>query len=151
MPNQIPRTTTRPSPAYEDAGLFKNEVCEVVVWLIPVLNKTRRGDVQVTGYVDNELEVPVLFAGRRLVQAKRLFDRMSGLRTEVMQAALREDRPPPDIDRIRLPVWINGAWRARLIEDEDGCVTRRYHLVAAQWRFEADGGKVVEQGMEPVR
>ena len=151
MAEFVKRTTAPVSPAYEDAGLFKNEICEVVVWLVPIVHTTRRGDVQATGFIDDTLEVPVLFAGRRVAQARQLLDRLSALKTEVMQDALRKDKPPPFIESIRLPVWISGAWRARFMKEPDGCVTRSYHMVAAKWRFEVDGGKVVEQGTEPKK
>lgn len=144
-----PRTSV--TPQYEDAGLFKNEVCQVDVHLAPIMQRTARGDVSITGFVTGGLQISVLFAGRRMVDVDALVKHLNTVRTERLRGAVRVGSKPPDIEAIRLPVQVEGAWRPRFTADESGFETRSYHLVAARWTFLGPQGRVMRGGVAPVR
>jgi len=47
------------TPEYEDAGLFKHGVCQVQVELVPVVEQNSRGDINIKGFVKDDLEISV--------------------------------------------------------------------------------------------
>ncbi len=130
------------TPLIEDTGLFKREVRDVVVELIPVTNRSSRGDLIVQGIVRPEAEIEVVFAGRRLNEAVALVERMKVLRAQAVRTATNGQEAMANIRRMRLPVQVRGAWRLRFERDDSGWEVKSYQLLAAQWAFtDLDGYK----------
>ena len=127
------------SPRYEDAGLFRNGLSALDLWLIPVVLRTRRGDLLVSGFAVGELEISILFAGRRVAEAAPLVAHLEQVRARQLRSAMQANRPPPALEDIRCPVWVEGAWRPRVVTREDGWAERSFHLIAARWRIGAAG------------
>ena len=75
---------TRRSPSSvteqeEDAGLFKSDLCQIMIELIPQTRRNGRGDVIIRGFADRKHEIDVVFAGRRAKQASALEDQLKAL------------------------------------------------------------------------
>ena len=138
------------TPEYEDAGLFKNELCQVIVELVPQMSRTGRGDLRVRGFVNGTLEIEVLFAGRRASELNPLESRLRCQLAKTRRSAASANQPTPAIDTIRYPVRIEGAWRPKFRRDPAGWETRSYHLVAARWAMVDVNGDSVSFGMPPA-
>lgn len=139
------------SPAYEDSGLFKTDPCQIVVELIPQMRRNDRGDLIVRGFVDRKNEVDVFFAGRRTKEAGQLD---MALRYELKFAratAAAAGQKTPPIERIRMAVRIEGAWRRRTQRDDNGWESSTFHFVAARWSFIDPHGNTVSFGEPPLR
>lgn len=137
------------SPAYEDNGLFKAPVRKVTVALVPQIARNNRQDVVVRGFVEPNIEVSVIFAGRRAkmvapleAQLRRRLFRAKASVTQWDQAAL---------DSATLLVSIEGSWRPRFERDPAGWETRSYHLMAARWALIDAAGMTQMGGEGPVR
>ena len=130
------RPTALVSPRYEDAGLFKSDICNVEVDLTPVTRRNSRSDLIVTGYAGGRHKVPIVFAGRRMPEAQPLLALLS---------RLRGGGPGQ-----RLKVQIEGAWRRVVKEDGGGFAQRRYELIAACWSVPTPGGRVERYGLRPA-
>lgn len=137
------------TPQYEDAGLFKTQICTVRLDLVPVINFNRRGDIIIRCFVKANLRAEVLFAGRRVRETKPLVQELNDLKTRAYKAAVQRQLPVPDLDGIRLQAEIEGAWRRRLFQDKDGWEKRAYQLVAARCIFHLSNGSVMAIGMPP--
>ena len=59
------KTSVEITPVYEDAGLFKTAICDLMLELIPQVRRNDREDLIVRGFVDRKTEIDVFFAGRR--------------------------------------------------------------------------------------
>ncbi|MBO9478920.1 hypothetical protein J7382_15335 [Shimia sp. R11_0] len=103
------------TPSYEDKGLFKKPPTELVVQLIPKFGKNTRRDVIIKGLVQGDVEVEVVFAGRRKKQAAELVALLRR-KWEVATYRLPKDVPPPDRKEIQLPTRVQGSWRTRMTE-----------------------------------
>lgn len=115
--------------------MFKRELRDVPVELIPVLNRNNRGDLLIKGIVKPDAEIEVLFAGRRLKDVGGLLQRIKVLRTEGLRTARDGHEAMLRIRRLRLPVRVRGNWRIRFETDETGWDFKCYQLLAAQWAF----------------
>lgn len=140
----------RTSPAAEDLGLFAGEVCVVPVGLVPVFHSNKRGDVIITGVLEGERDIPILFAGRRVARVRPLVAALKALRSDRMRAAMGARLPPPDVMTLRLPCRIEGVWRAQFQSDPTGWDRRTFHLVAARWSYVDGSGRTVEGGIAPA-
>lgn len=138
------------TPQYEDAGLFKNEICQVKVQIVPIFEQNMRKDLVVKGFVQGNLPVTLLFAGRRTKDAAPLVELLKARRTQVFQEATRRLQVPPKLDTMRLGILVEGAWRRHFEEDEYGWGTRSYHLIAARWAVADATGKTSFFGTSPV-
>lgn len=138
------------TPLIEDAGLFKREVREVPVELVPVFSRNNRGDLVVKGFVQPQTEVEVVFAGRRLREAASLVERMKQLRMQGARSALNGHEAMNQISRLRLPVRVRGTWRLRFEPDASGWEVKSYQLLAAQWGFTDLEGYTVLAGWPPA-
>ncbi|KIC11982.1 hypothetical protein RA19_05010 [Leisingera sp. ANG-M1] len=137
------------TPQYEDSGLFKREVRDVEVELVPVFSRNSRGDLVVKGIVKPEAEVEVVFAGRRTRDAAGLVERMKKLRTQGVRTALNGHEAMAQVRRLRLPVKVRGTWRLRFVADTSGWDLKTYQLLAAQWAFADLDGVTVCAGSPP--
>jgi len=144
------RPAVQTTPLTEDAGLFKREVRDVPVELVPVFNRNSRGDLLVTGIVNPGAEVEVVFAGRRLREAASLVERMKKLRAQAARVALNGHEAMMQIRQLRLPVQVRGTWRLRFQPDASGWEVKSYQLLAAQWAFTDLEGYTVLCGWPPV-
>ncbi len=132
-PNQI-------TPQSEDRGLFKKDVGQFRISLVPHFKRSSRGDLVVRGYLNDKQEVFVVFAGRRAKNALAVEKRLQTLLSHATQSAAKVGAQSPDINAIRLPVHVEGAWRSRFQRDVSGWDHRSYQLLASRWAFsDADG------------
>jgi len=136
------------TPKSEDRGLFKKELGQFWVALVPHIKHSSRGDLVIRGYLNGTSEVFVIFAGRRTKQALPIENRLKTMFSRASHAAARSKADPPHINRIRLPVHIEGAWRPRFQADESGWDQRSFQLLASRWAF-ADADGVTNLGGRP--
>lgn len=138
------------SPAYEDAGLFRTAICQLMLELIPQTRRNDRDDLIVRAFVDRKIEIDVFFAGRRTAEAGPLEAQLKALMQHARKKASDADRPPPDPGNIRLPVRVEGAWRRSLQRDDSGWETGTYHFVVARWSLLDKDGNTVSFGEAPA-
>ena len=144
------RPASEVTPEYEDSGLFKNKVGQISVELVPQMMRNGRNDLVVRGFVNRTIEIEVAFAGRRVKEVGPLEARLRALLPRAVKTAAATGGPDPDIDYIRLPVLIEGAWRPRFKRDQTGWETRSYYLFAARWSVLDDEGNTVSFGSPPI-
>jgi hypothetical protein len=137
------------TPAYEDNGLFKSPVHKVVVGLVPQAVRNNRQDLVVRGFVEPEIEVSVIFAGRRARQTAPLQAQLRRLLFHARAQARGWDQEA--LDRTRLPVRIEGAWRSRFSRDPEGWETRSHELLVARWALIDETGATQHYGEGPAR
>ncbi len=135
-------------PAYEDAGLFKNTVAPFSVELVPQTHRNTRQDLVVRGFL-NHREISVIFAGRRAKQVMPLEARLSSMILQARHYA-NGTKNALDLDHLRLPLWVEGAWRYSFLRDTSGWETRVYQLMVARWRLPDARGNFEYFGMAPV-
>ena len=135
------------TPDYEDAGLFKSELCENRFDLLPVVRRNGRADLIVTALMAGQHLVPVIFAGRRKRHASTVVTRLDGLRTAFPTAG------SADVFARKgavLPVEVQGAWRRLVTEDADGLLQRSYQFIAACWTLTLGDGRRMRFGLPPA-
>jgi len=138
------------TPEYEDAGLFKNEICQVQVSLVPVVSHNNRGDVIIAGFVKGDLEISVTFAGRRRIEVSPIVANLKALGMRVLHTATEQNLPVPDLRSIRFPVHVEGAWRPQFQADASGWDVRTFHLIASRWAVVDRHGKATKFGVPPL-
>jgi hypothetical protein len=140
---------TRPTtPQEEDGALFASPLGQCQVVLIPSFRTSRQHEQVIHGFLQGNSEVEVLFSGRRRPLAEPLISRLSHMWEQAEARASR--RAPADPHRVRLPVAVYGAWRARFTTDDDGWQTKRYQLIAAIWRMHDASGRPITRGSAPL-
>ncbi|AHC99729.1 hypothetical protein [Leisingera methylohalidivorans] len=144
------RKATQVTPQIEDAGLFKSEVRNVPVQLVPVVTGNNRGDLVVKGIVSPGSEIEVVFAGRRKREAAGLIEQMKKLRAQGVRSAMNGDEAMSYPRNLRLPVQVRGTWRLRFERDASGWEVKSYQLLAAQWAFAGAEGDTVLSGWPPA-
>jgi len=150
----MPQQRTHPrdlTPEYEDAGLFKNQICQLKVDLVPLVEQNSRGDIMITGFVKDGLEIAVTFAGRRRLEVSPVVANLKALGMRVLHAAAQNNLPKPNIRDIRFPLHVEGAWRPRFQTDVSGWDVRTYHLIAARWAVVDRSGKTTKFGAPPLK
>ena len=135
------------TPQYEDAGIFKNQIVQLTVQLVPIFGQNSRQDIMIKGYVDGNSAIDVVFPGRRKEHAKPLLTRLQ----HMLVAARKKPGAPVPIDDIRHPVRIEGAWRPRFKRDDHGWETRDHQLYAARWMVMNQDGQTVTFGAPPAK
>lgn len=136
------------TPKSEDLGLFKKDLGQFWVALVPHIKRSSRGDLVIRGYLNGTSEVFVIFAGRRTKQALPVESRLKAMFARAARAAAKSQSDPPQINKIRLPVHIEGAWRPRFQSDDSGWDQRSFQLLASRWAF-ADAEGVTNLGGRP--
>lgn len=144
------KPATEVTPEYEDSGLFKSKVGQISVELVPQMTRNDRMDLVVRGFANRTTEIEIAFAGRRAKETGPLEARISKLLAQAIQSAKAAGEKAPDIDRVRLPVLIEGAWRPRFKRDQEGWETRRYYLFVSRWSILDDDGKTMSFGAPPL-
>jgi hypothetical protein len=134
---------------YEDAGLFKTGICQVMIELIPLMHRNERGDLIVRGFIDRKTEIDIFFAGRRVFEVGPLVKHLRSMLETARQAATSAGEKQPKIENVRLPVRIEGAWRRSTQRDESGWETGTYQFVAARWSLLDVNGNTVSYGYPP--
>ncbi len=137
------------TPQYEDAGLFKNQICTVRLDLVPMISLNRRGDLIIRCFVTSNLRAEVVFAGRRVKVAMPLVRALNDLKTRAYKTAVQRQLPVPELDGIRLPAEISGAWRRLFMHDDEGWEKHAYQLIAAQCTTQLADGSTISVGMPP--
>lgn len=138
------------SAAYEDAGLFRTAICQIMLELIPQMRRNDREDLIVRGFVDRKIEIDVFFAGRRTAKAAPLENQLKALMQAARKTASETGRPQPEPQNVRLPVRAEGAWRRSLKRDDSGWETGSYHFVVARWSLLDKDGNTVSFGEAPA-
>ena len=137
------------TPRYEDAGLFRNDLCSLNVTLLPEPTRNDRHDVIFDGLIDKAYRVPVFFAGRRAPMAALLED--AARRIPVPEDDAPDAPMPFRMTRPGLAVRIDGAWRRLVGEDALGFARVTHQFVAAVWTISTGGGATLQFGVPPVR
>lgn len=122
----------------EDALHFRNGTVSVAVDVTPQRRKTPMGDLVLRGFVDGK-EVEVIFPGQRQLAALPLLQRL------VAKMKLQQLDPKSQTDQtvrgeVCQPLKVDGAWRVRLLNEQDAKPQRRFQLVAARWRYRGSDG-----------
>lgn len=146
---QVRRHPKDVTPQYEDAGLFKNQICTVHLELVPNISFNQRGDLIIRCFILANLPAEVVFAGRRALMTRPLVQELTDRKCRAYRAALQSDWPVPDRDAIRLPATIEGSWRRHLVQDRDGWDKYTYQLVAARCMIRRSSGSVSVIGLPP--
>jgi hypothetical protein len=133
----------------EDAALFQGKLVQLTVELVPQMRRTEHNDLIVRGFASGHHAVEIHFAGRRAKDAGPLEARLRALLMKARQNAKANGMPAPEVDHIRCPVRVEGAWRPQFSRDESGWETRTYHLVAARWSMADKDGNVGFYGITP--
>jgi len=132
--------------SYEDAGLFKTAICQLMLELIPQMRRNDRQDLIVCGFVDRKTEIDVFFAGRRASEVGPLEKQLKAMMSHARKQAADVGAKPPDVAKIRLPLRAEGAWRRSLQRDDSGWETGSYHFVVARWSLLDRDGQTVSFG-----
>ncbi|MGA9411054.1 MAG: hypothetical protein WBV78_11500 [Roseobacter sp.] len=143
---QMRRPAHEVTASYEDAGLFKTAICQLMLELIPQMRRNDRQDLIVRGFVDRKTEIDVFFAGRRTAEVGPLEKQLKAMMTHARNLAAENDAKPPDVTNIRLPLRAEGAWRRSLQRDDSGWETGTYHFVVARWSLLDKEGQTVSFG-----
>lgn len=142
--------TNTASPEQEDRALFKTYGGPIAVDLIPQVFRGSAGDVLIRGIFNSDVEIDVVFPGRRAGETGPLMAQLKAVDSQMRLAAAGANRPAPPIDSIRIPVQIKGSWRHEFRQDADGKDIRSYQLVAARWAFADKTGELVQFGEAPA-
>jgi len=138
------------SPAYEDAGLFRTAICQLMLELIPQTRRNDREDLIVRAFVDRKIEIDVFFAGRRTAETGPLENQLKALMQHARKTAKDKGLVQPEPETVRLPVRVEGAWRRSLQRDDSGWETGSYHFVVARWSLLDNEGNTVSFGEAPA-
>ncbi|OIQ37547.1 MAG: hypothetical protein BM558_12830 [Roseobacter sp. MedPE-SW] len=124
----------------EDQGLFKKDLGQFAVSLVPHIKRSSRGDLVVRGYLNDKREIFVIFAGRRAKDAVAVESRLKAMFVRANQAAVKAGSPPPEVNQIRLAIRVEGSWRSRFQRHVSGWDHKSFQLLASRWAFsDADG------------
>ncbi|WP_083098558.1 hypothetical protein [Pseudophaeobacter leonis] len=107
------------TPKSEDTGLFKKDLGQFAVALVPHMKRSSRGDLVIRGYLNGTSEIYVIFAGRRAKEAAPIENLLNAKFKRAVEEALKARRAPPEVSQIRLPLNVEGAWRSRF---STGCL-----------------------------
>ena len=137
------------TPEYEDFGLFKSDVLPVEVNLTPIVYRNGRHDLVVRGFAQKAQKFEVTFAGRRSAMAGALISNLEALKLSFVKQLKKTDDGPIDLEAVRIPILVEGAWRRRHWVDDTGWQQHVNQLVAARWSVKADDGRVMTFGVSP--
>lgn len=122
----------------EDALHFRSGTVSVRVRVTAQRRKTPMGDLVLRGFIDGK-EIEVVFPGRRQAAAVHLLQRLVSKRQLAKTGQGTTDALVQDTDA-RLELKVDGAWRVRLMNEQDAKPERRFQLVAARWRYRGPDG-----------
>ncbi|MEP1519173.1 hypothetical protein [Ascidiaceihabitans sp.] len=137
-------------PAYEDAGLFKNTVSPIDVELVPQMQRNARQDLVVRGFLQDR-SIDVVFAGRRAKQVAPLETHLSAMVAHARRWAQGQGLGKSvDVESLRLPLRIEGAFRPKFSRDVSGWETRAYQIMVSRWTMIDAVGNITVFGTQPV-
>lgn len=139
MQQAVRQKVSQPRPDLrEDALHFRNGTVPVTVQVTPRRRRTSIGDLILRGFIGDK-EIEVVFPGRRQAAAVPLLQR---LQTRLHHRTLDAPKATPisATDAIREELRVDGAWRVRLINEQDASPERRFQLIAARWRYRGSDG-----------
>lgn len=134
----------------EDRALFQTYGGPIAIDLLPQMYQTDRNDLTIRGLTSTAAEVLVVIAGRRVKDTGPLIAQLKHIESDERKSAAARGRAVPDIERVRLPVQIKGAWRQTFSRDQTGAETRSYQLLVARWAFTDRSGNLVQYGEAPA-
>ena len=143
------RERTQLTADYEDGGLFKADILQVEVQLTPAMYRNSRHDLIVRAYNAAGQSFEIIFAGRRSVMAAPLIANLEALKASFERQPKGKRLGQVDIDALRVPITVEGAWRRRFWTDDNGWQSRENQLVAARWSVMGPAEKVVTFGVSP--
>lgn len=144
------RQTNATTPEQEDRALFKTYGGPIAVELIPQVFRGSAGDILVRGYFNKDVEIDVVFPGRRAAETGPMLAQLKAVDSQMRLGAAGANRPAPPMHSIRMPVQIKGSWRHEFRQNEDGKDVRSYQLVAARWAFADKSGQLAQFGEAPA-
>ncbi len=137
QPVQNELTHRRPD-LREDNLHFRSGTVPVTVMVTAQRRKTPMGDLVLRGLIGGK-DIEVVFPGQRQLAAQPLLERLQAR----LQSARYERGSAADgknLPEVRQELKVDGAWRVRLMNEQNAKPDRRFQLVAARWRYRgADG------------
>lgn len=130
-------------PEYEDAGIYKEPVGVVRINLTSKISINGRKDVVIQAFAQSDVEVEVVFAGRRAAIAEPVVTAIQR-RWKQMQSASKDAK----MEDLRFPIQVVGSSRPRF-ETVGGWLTRNYQLMVAQYSMFDENGKQLDFGEAP--
>ena len=134
----------------EDRALFQTYGGPIAIDLLPQMFQTDCNDLTIRGLTSTAAEVLVVISGRRVKDTGPLIAQLKHVEASVRKSAAAIGRAAPDIERMRLPVQIKGAWRQTFSRDQTGAETRSYQLLVARWAFTDSSGNLMQYGEAPA-
>ncbi|WP_306121175.1 hypothetical protein [Roseovarius sp. MMSF_3359] len=138
------------TPAYEDRGIFKNDIVQLIVNLVPLTAKNSRNDLIVKGFIEGNSAIEVVFPGRRTIQAKPIVALLQAKLTHARKVAEKAGTTV-DVNTLRYPARIEGSWRPKFTRDDNGWETRQHQLFAARWVLKDLDGNAVTFGEMTIK
>lgn len=120
------------TPEQENVGHCETQMVEITVELIPQMRHTRENALVVRGFVEKHYEIEIVFAAPHPSEAPPVKDHLHALLAHGRTQAARHGHPL-EIDLIRCPVRIEGAWCRRTVRDARDWETHTYQFLAAHW------------------
>ncbi|MEM7719028.1 MAG: hypothetical protein AAF222_07475 [Pseudomonadota bacterium] len=121
----------------EDSGLFRSEVIDISLTLLPFNKRSSRGDLIYIGMI-NGAEVEVVFAGRRM-------SAIGPLKRAIAQGTHGTQKT------VGFALNAKGVWRTRLVPRDDLDVQRVYQFVVAEWTVPNEKGGATTFGEPPLK
>jgi hypothetical protein len=143
-------STNALSPEQEDRKLFKTYGGPIAVDMIPHVFRGSAGDVLIRGFFNKDVEIDVVFPGRRAAETGPLLAQLKAVDSQMRMKAAGAGRPAPPVTSIRMPVQIKGSWRHEFRQDAEGKDIRSYQLVAARWAYADKSGQLAQFGDAPA-
>ena len=138
MLQPVQKTPEQTRPDFrEDALHFRSGTVAVSVHVTPQRRKTPMGALVLRAFIDGK-EIEVVFPGRRQAAAVPLLQRL--VSKQQMQKTGSSQPGGAQQDRTRMELKVDGAWRVRLMNEQDAKPERRFQLVAARWRYRGPDG-----------
>jgi len=121
----------------EDALHFRSGTVSVRVRVTPERRKTPMGDLVLRGFIEGK-EIEVVFPGRRQAAAVPLMQR---LMSKHQLAKIDQGKElAAQQGQVQMELKVDGAWRVRLMNEQDAKPERRFQLVVARWRYRGPDG-----------
>ena len=149
--NEQRKPASEVTPEYEDSGLFKSDLIQINVELVPMFGRNSRQDIVIKGFVAGGGAIDVVFAGRRKAEVKPLMARLQAMMNQTRRQMKPEANELLNADKIRHAVRIHGSWRPRFRCDDQGWQTREHQLYAARWLVADKNGQSTIFGEMPRR
>lgn len=141
---------TSVSAEEEDRALFKTYGGPIEVEMVPRLSRPNRHLFLAKAFFEGTREIVVVISGRRAQETKTLETYLKKIESSALQRAVARRAPPPETDKIRLPLQIKGSWEIKLQSEPDSEDIKILQLIAARWAFTDSGGQLHQFGESPA-